>query len=144
MDWLRKNITVSDLPASVRLDWAQKLKNWPQQYANEMEKKGWPAKAILKRGNSMDDNLLVVECQLGETIDRIPLGILGIIAGLRLGAGRNDGAINDGNSPGTRIPTRPGKRSNGPDFIDSHTRFFLHFAATSLKDGLFFIDEPTG
>ena len=47
MDWLRKNITVSDLPASVRLAWAKKLKDWPQQYANELEKKGFPAKAIL-------------------------------------------------------------------------------------------------
>ena len=47
MDWLRKNITVNDLPASVRLDWAKRLKDWPQQYANELEKKGYPAKAIL-------------------------------------------------------------------------------------------------
>ena len=47
MDWLRKNITVSDLPASVRLDWAKKLAHWPQKHADEMEKKGWPAKAIL-------------------------------------------------------------------------------------------------
>jgi len=47
MDWLRKNITVSDLPASVRLDWAQKLKDWPQKHANALEKKGFPAKAIL-------------------------------------------------------------------------------------------------
>ena len=47
MDWLRKNITVSDLPASVRLDWAKKLAHWPQKYANELESKGFPAKAIL-------------------------------------------------------------------------------------------------
>jgi len=47
MNWLRNNIMVSDLPASVRLDWAQRLKHWPQQYANELEEKGWPAKAIL-------------------------------------------------------------------------------------------------
>ena len=47
MDWLRKNITVSDLPASVRLDWAKKLAHWPQKHADDMEKKGWPAKAIL-------------------------------------------------------------------------------------------------
>ena len=47
MDWLRKNITVTDLPASVRLDWAKKLAHWPQKHADEMEKKGWPAKAIL-------------------------------------------------------------------------------------------------
>ena len=47
MDWLRANITVSDLPDSVRLDWAQKLAHWPQKYANELEAKGFPAKAIL-------------------------------------------------------------------------------------------------
>ncbi len=47
MDWLRKNITVTDLPASVRLDWAQRLKDWPQAYADELEAKGFPAKAIL-------------------------------------------------------------------------------------------------
>lgn len=47
MDWLRSNITVTDLPASVRLKWAQGLKDWPQAHANELEKKGFPAKAIL-------------------------------------------------------------------------------------------------
>ena len=47
MDWLRENITVSDLPASVRLDWANKLAHWPQKHADEMEEIGWPAKAIL-------------------------------------------------------------------------------------------------
>ena len=47
MDWLRSHITVTDLPASVRLDWAKKLKDWPQMHADELEKKGWPAKAIL-------------------------------------------------------------------------------------------------
>jgi TRAP-type C4-dicarboxylate transport system substrate-binding protein len=47
MDWLRENITVSDLPDSVRLDWAKRLKDWPQQYANELEAAGYPAKAIL-------------------------------------------------------------------------------------------------
>ena len=47
MDWLRKHITVSDLPASVRLEWAKTLAHWPQKYANELEKKGYPAKAIL-------------------------------------------------------------------------------------------------
>ena len=47
MDWLRANITVSDLPDSVRLDWAQKLAHWPQKYANELKAKGFPAKAIL-------------------------------------------------------------------------------------------------
>jgi TRAP-type C4-dicarboxylate transport system substrate-binding protein len=47
MEWLRKNITVSDLPASVRLEWAQKLAHWPQQIANELEAQGYPAIAIL-------------------------------------------------------------------------------------------------
>lgn len=47
MYWLRSNITVNDLPDSVRLDWATRLKDWPQEYANELEAKGFPAKAIL-------------------------------------------------------------------------------------------------
>lgn len=47
MDWLRKNITVTDLPADVRLEWAQKLAHWPQKIADELEAKGFPAKAIL-------------------------------------------------------------------------------------------------
>jgi len=47
MAWLRENITVTDLPESVRLGWAQKLKDWPQKYADELEAKGFPAKAIL-------------------------------------------------------------------------------------------------
>jgi len=47
MAWLRANINVTDLPESVRLKWAQGLKDWPQQHANALEKKGFPAKAIL-------------------------------------------------------------------------------------------------
>jgi TRAP-type C4-dicarboxylate transport system substrate-binding protein len=47
MAWLREHITVSDLPADVRLEWAQKLSHWPQKIADELEAKGWPAKAIL-------------------------------------------------------------------------------------------------
>jgi len=47
MSWLRQNITVTDLPAAVRLKWAQGLKHWPQAHANDLEKKGFPAKAIL-------------------------------------------------------------------------------------------------
>jgi len=47
MDWLRENITVSDLPDSVRLEWAKKLAHWPQKHADELEGKGFPAKAIL-------------------------------------------------------------------------------------------------
>lgn len=47
MAWLRKNITVTDLPADVRLEWAKKLAHWPQKHADALEKKGYPAKAIL-------------------------------------------------------------------------------------------------
>ena len=47
MAWLRANITVSDLPADVRLAWAKGLAHWPQAHANELEKKGFPAKKIL-------------------------------------------------------------------------------------------------
>lgn len=47
MAWLRKNITVRNLPADVRLEWAKKLAHWPQKHADELEKKGYPAKAIL-------------------------------------------------------------------------------------------------
>ena len=45
--WHALNVMVSDLPASVRLEWAKKLAHWPQKYANELEGKGFPAKAIL-------------------------------------------------------------------------------------------------
>ena len=48
MDWLRKNITVSELPASVRLEWAKKLAHWPQKHTPKNSRaKGFPAKAIL-------------------------------------------------------------------------------------------------
>ena len=47
MKWLRDNITVTDLPADVRLGWAKGLAHWPQKHANELEGKGFPAKAIL-------------------------------------------------------------------------------------------------
>jgi TRAP-type C4-dicarboxylate transport system substrate-binding protein len=47
MNWLRKNITVSDLGADVRQNWAEKLAHWPQKYANQLEKEGYPAKKIL-------------------------------------------------------------------------------------------------
>lgn len=47
MEWLRENITVSDLPDSVRLEWAQKLAHWPQKHADELEAQGYPAIAIL-------------------------------------------------------------------------------------------------
>jgi C4-dicarboxylate-binding protein DctP len=47
MAWLRKHITVNDLGPEVRLEWAKKLKDWPQKIADELEAKGYPAKAIL-------------------------------------------------------------------------------------------------
>ncbi len=47
MAWLRKNITVTELPAAVRQDWAQKLAHWPQIHANSLEKEGMPAVKIL-------------------------------------------------------------------------------------------------
>ena len=47
MAWLRKNITVSDLGPEVRLSWAKKLKDWPQEHANSLEKEGYPAIKIL-------------------------------------------------------------------------------------------------
>ena len=47
MKWLRGHITVRNLPAEARLDWAKKLKNWPQQHADSLKKEGLPAAAIL-------------------------------------------------------------------------------------------------
>ena len=47
MKWLRENITVTDLPADVRQGWAEGLAHWPQIHADELEVKGFPAKAIL-------------------------------------------------------------------------------------------------
>lgn len=38
---------VKELPADVRLEWAMSLKDWPQQYADELEKEGLPAKEVL-------------------------------------------------------------------------------------------------
>jgi TRAP-type C4-dicarboxylate transport system substrate-binding protein len=39
--------TVKELGPDVRLAWAQSLKDWPQSYANELEKEGLPAKKIM-------------------------------------------------------------------------------------------------
>ena len=39
--------TVKELGPKVRLEWAQSLKDWPQTYANELEKEGLPAKQVL-------------------------------------------------------------------------------------------------
>ncbi len=47
MAWLRKNITVTDLPADVRLGWAKGLAHWPQKHADLLEKDGFPAKKLL-------------------------------------------------------------------------------------------------
>jgi C4-dicarboxylate-binding protein DctP len=46
---LRTNgVTVRKIPASVRNDWANTLKDWPQQKAAELDKLGMPATQILK------------------------------------------------------------------------------------------------
>lgn len=47
MAWLKENITVSELPADVRLGWAKGLSAWPQKHADELEGKGFPAKKLL-------------------------------------------------------------------------------------------------
>lgn len=47
MAWLRENITVTDLPADVRLAWAKGLAHWPQKHADELEENGYPARKIL-------------------------------------------------------------------------------------------------
>ena len=40
--------TVKSVPASVKLDWANSLKDWPQQKAAELDKQGMPASQVLK------------------------------------------------------------------------------------------------
>lgn len=40
--------TVKKLPDSVRVDWANHLKDWPQQKATELDKQGLPASQVLK------------------------------------------------------------------------------------------------
>lgn len=40
--------TVKSVPASVKLDWANSLKEWPQQKAAELDKQGMPASQVLK------------------------------------------------------------------------------------------------
>ncbi len=44
---LRKVITVKEIDPEVRQAWAQSLKDWPQQHADELEKQGLPAKKVL-------------------------------------------------------------------------------------------------
>ncbi len=40
--------TVKSVPASVKLDWANSLKGWPQEKAAELDKQGLPASQVLK------------------------------------------------------------------------------------------------
>ena len=40
--------TVKKLPESVRIEWANHLKNWPQEKAAELDKQGLPASQVLK------------------------------------------------------------------------------------------------
>lgn len=44
---LRELITVTELPADVRKDWAESLADWPQSVADELEGQGLPAKKTL-------------------------------------------------------------------------------------------------
>jgi TRAP-type C4-dicarboxylate transport system substrate-binding protein len=49
LDQLRKfGTTVNAVPDSVRMDWANSLKGWPQEKATELDKKGMPASQVLK------------------------------------------------------------------------------------------------
>lgn len=49
LDQLRKfGTTVNAVPDSVKLDWANSLKDWPQAKATELDKQGLPASQVLK------------------------------------------------------------------------------------------------
>jgi TRAP-type C4-dicarboxylate transport system substrate-binding protein len=48
IDTLRKLITVNQIDDSVRRDWAEFLKDWPQQMAKDLDAKGLPATQVLK------------------------------------------------------------------------------------------------
>ena len=49
LEQLRKaGATVKQLPDSVRVDWANSLKNWPQEKATELDKAGLPGSQVLK------------------------------------------------------------------------------------------------
>jgi len=49
LDQLRANgVTVKKITDAVRRDWANTLKDWPQQKANELDKQGLPASQVLK------------------------------------------------------------------------------------------------
>lgn len=41
-------VNVKTVPDSVRLEWANSLKNWPQMQATELDQKGLPASLVLK------------------------------------------------------------------------------------------------
>ena len=45
---LRSLITVNEIDAKVRRDWAEFLKDWPQQMAKDLDAKGLPATQVLK------------------------------------------------------------------------------------------------
>ncbi|MDP1717570.1 MAG: hypothetical protein Q8L40_05795, partial [Burkholderiales bacterium] len=49
IEQLRKaGAVVKQLPDSVRVDWANSLKNWPQEKATELDKMGLPGSQVLK------------------------------------------------------------------------------------------------
>jgi C4-dicarboxylate-binding protein DctP len=49
LEELKKHGTiVKQLPDSVRVDWANSLKGWPQEKATELDKQGLPASQVLK------------------------------------------------------------------------------------------------
>lgn len=41
-------VTVKSVPNSVRIEWANSLKNWPQTMADDLDKQGLPASQVLK------------------------------------------------------------------------------------------------
>jgi C4-dicarboxylate-binding protein DctP len=41
-------VTVKSVPESVKLEWANSLKGWPQEKATELDKQGLPATQVLK------------------------------------------------------------------------------------------------
>jgi TRAP-type C4-dicarboxylate transport system substrate-binding protein len=47
VDTLRGLITVKEIDPSVRAEWAESLKDWPQEHANELDAQGLPAKEVL-------------------------------------------------------------------------------------------------
>lgn len=47
IDKLKELITVNEIDPEVRKSWAEALKDWPQQHADDLEKQGLPAKKVL-------------------------------------------------------------------------------------------------